>query len=285
MTKRSDFDKLSSEESGLKSHWYDVLKHIKKDLAYIWSKPVKKDIESMQEELEKIKYILKRLSSYYKRTDKHIFKQELLDINSLVSFLNKVEPSKEWVKGAHESLKQVVADFEKNKVDLRQYQGDLHVHSQDSLDGIPISGSNCGGLAVAEIIWYAGTRMGQNFVAITDHSRDADVEEALKYWEPKGRPEVAKYGDERIKAVYENIDAIKRPPLKVFKGIEINLLPNGEFDSDLPASSQIQCVNCSIHPNLNRKGFPFPIEDIFSSLPESPLGIGLLFQTAKFHLL
>ena len=123
---------------------------------------------------------------------------------------------------------------------LRHYHGTLHSHTQDKEGEIPVSGSNCGALPVVEVLRYAGERMGQNFVAITDHSRDGYTEGTLKYWGPRGHPELAEYGDERVLEVFRRIDAIKNPALKVFKGIEVNLLPNGEFDTQLTNSSQVE---------------------------------------------
>ena len=108
---------------------------------------------------------------------------------------------------------------------------------------------------------YAGGKIGHKFIAVTDHSRDADLEGALRYWGPKGRQDVAAYGDGRILNVYAEIDAVKKSPLKVFKGIEVNLLPDGRFDSELPASSEVQCVNCSIHPDSDRNGFKYIINN------------------------
>jgi histidinol phosphatase-like PHP family hydrolase len=255
MARRKVLDELADEEAGLRSHWYDILKYVKKDLAYVWDDKVKSDFEAIKIELERIMHILRELSSHYKSTDNEAYAQEIKEIDRLMDYLKEVQASKEWVRGAHKSLQRVIGYIEKNKKNIRQYQGDLHIHSQDSSEGVPISGSNCGGLPVVEIIRYAGTRMGQKFIAMTDHSRDADVKSALEYWGPKGKPEVAEYGDGRVLSVYQRIDAIKNPSLKVFKGIEVNLLPDGEFDSKLPSSSEVKCVNCSIHPNLDREGF------------------------------
>ena len=185
MSKDREFEKLSYEKADLKSHWYGILRHIKRDLAYIWDEDVKKDIKDMEGDLKKIEHIIKKLSSYYKKVDRKAYQQELKDINSLISCLKNAKPSEEWVNGAYTGLKKVIKYIEKGEIGLRQFQGNLHAHSQDNSGGVPISGSNCGTLAVAEIIRYAGTRMGQKFIAITDHSRDADPEGALGYWEPQ----------------------------------------------------------------------------------------------------
>ncbi len=261
MAKSEDIVRLvnaeSAQESGLRSHWYDVLKHIKKDLAYIWDKDVKRDFEAMRGELNQIKHILTQLSSYYK-TNRKAFRKELKEVNSLLSYLEEVKASKKWVRGTHAGLQRIIDYIEKDKISLRQYRGDLHVHSSEKVDNIPVSGSNPGALTVAEMVKYFRTRMGQKFVAFTDYSRDANPKAAMDYWVHE-RPDIAKevvdYDDKRIEAVYKSIDKIQRPGLEVFKGIEVNLLWDGRFDTNLPASPEVRCVNCSIHPNINRVRF------------------------------
>jgi hypothetical protein len=141
MTKKELFEELAYEESGLKSHWIDILRYIKRDLAYIWSDDVKRDLASIRGELEKIKYILKKLSSYYKK-DK-TFMQEHYNITALINYLDQVEASKKWVRGAYKGLRGVIKFIDKGKIGFRQYRGDLHTHSQSSINGVPISGSNC----------------------------------------------------------------------------------------------------------------------------------------------
>jgi hypothetical protein len=42
------------------------------------------------------------------------------------------------------------------------------------------------------------------------------------------------YGPQRITRVWDKIEAIKNPPLTVFKGIEVNLKADGTFDGELP---------------------------------------------------
>ena len=59
MARRKVLDELADEEAGLRSHWYDILKYVKKDLAYVWDDKVKSDFEAIKIELERIMHILR----------------------------------------------------------------------------------------------------------------------------------------------------------------------------------------------------------------------------------
>jgi hypothetical protein len=172
----------------LKLHWKDVLKHVKKDLAYIWSKPIKKDIEKMTDDLERIGFVLRRLSAKYKRINPKFFESQILDIDTLLSTLSKKKLSNGWVITTAKCLNKVLEDFEADGVTIRKYKGDLHVHSKD-MGYLPFSGSNPGAIAVADLVRYAATRMGNEFTATTDYSSDANPE---KVWSTGGQKGILK---------------------------------------------------------------------------------------------
>jgi len=94
--------------------WEDVIKHIRQDIAYIWSTEVKKDFKAIKQEAKKIEHILKKLSEQYQPNNLwHVNK--INDIEKFLNHLAKVQAKKEWVKIAYAELCQVIADIEKEK--------------------------------------------------------------------------------------------------------------------------------------------------------------------------
>jgi histidinol phosphatase-like PHP family hydrolase len=141
--------------------------------------------------------------------------------------------------------------------------------------------------------------MRNEFIAITEHSRDADTENAVRgmtewfvgmylsnnEWlkenylknkdeladseleEIKGlaktrAEEVAKYGDERIEEILNDIEnSSETSGIKVFKGIEVSLMPGGNLDTEMVEQGKFDMVNCSIHPDVDKKLFEPIIND------------------------
>lgn len=193
----------------------------------------------------------------------------------------------------------------KGELSLSHWRGSLHVHSKKDISNSKIpeeiaesrEGSNCGQIPLQILTKYLAKEMLNDYVGVTEHSRDADPERALEgiskwflemYLQNndwllktynKRRNElsaeelteielmvasqakrVACYQDERLQKInfmIENLDE----PIKVFKGVEANLLPDGNFDTDMVDQNKFELVNCSIHPKVDEKNFKDIISD------------------------
>lgn len=107
--------RLSEEEKILQSYWADVVEHIKKDLAYIWTDEVKRDFESIKKEVGRIAFVLRRLHTHYK-TNKEKYNKEISDIRNLLRHLNKIQAKAEYIKQIQMDLQQIIADIEEEKI-------------------------------------------------------------------------------------------------------------------------------------------------------------------------
>jgi len=184
----------------------------------------------------------------------------------------------------------------------------LHVHTGSNLKGVQKpeevienkKGSNCGFIPLEILAQYHNNKMKNQFMAITEHSRDADPEVAVEVIEKwflnmrlndaewlqdnigKKKDEiidkdieqikelikddvekVALYGDERLEDINNRIDNLvdQKPPIKILKGIEANLKLDGSFDTSMIEKSKFELVNCSIYPNLDKEAFNSIIND------------------------
>mgnify|MGYP003964049331 CR=1 FL=1 len=195
------------------------------------------------------------------------------------------------------------------KISISHWRGELHSHTATNLDQPETpedvigsrKGSNCGKIPLEVLTQYHANEMLNEFIAITEHSRDADPAKAIEgitawfndmylnnaSWlqENFGKNQadlstadktkitklaktqaekVALYKDERLEEVLADIDQIsgdKKSPIKVFKGVEANLLPDGSFDTEMVDSGQFEIVNCSIHPHVDQENFTPIIQD------------------------
>jgi DNA polymerase (family 10) len=129
-----------------------------------------------------------------------------------------------------ENLGEIEAAQEENLPEL--YTGDplyglLHVHTTYS------DGAN----SIQEIA-DACESMGMNYVGICDHSRSAFYANGLS--------------EERIIKQHQEIEHVneKNPDFKIFKGIEVDILPDGSLDYDNDILSRFDFVIASIHSNF-----------------------------------
>ena len=160
-------------------------------------------------------------------------------------------------------------------------------------------GSNCGKVPLTLLAQYHAQEMGNAYLAITDHSRDGDPDLALKdvtnwfeglylgddTWlqeqfgcsraQLTGEDEravktkaaeqaekLALYGDGRLEDVLAEIEAVSGTlPMRVFRGIEANLLPDGTYDTSMVKQGKFELVNCSIHPNVDPSEFKGIVND------------------------
>lgn len=155
-------------------------------------------------------------------------------------------------------------------------------------------GSNCGQVPLDVIAEYYTTMLQHQYFASTDHSRDADpgaAEKGMTDWfygmymhnsewlhAQYGTPRedelseaqraevrrlankdalvVAGYGDERLEQVLGDIEkASGKFPLRIFRGVEANVKPDGSFDTPMVDQGRFELVNAGIHPNIDVKGF------------------------------
>ncbi|MBW2974204.1 hypothetical protein KY366_00670 [Candidatus Woesearchaeota archaeon] len=112
-------DELSKHEEKLKEIWANVLRNTKRDLAYIWSKEVKKDLKELREEDKKIAQIFSKLRLHYS-PNKWIYEKEISDLRNLLSHLKKVEAREEWIHTIHDDLADVIKDIDREGGFFRQ---------------------------------------------------------------------------------------------------------------------------------------------------------------------
>ena len=159
-------------------------------------------------------------------------------------------------------------------------------------------GSNCGYVPMEAMADYYSREMFNSFIAITNHSRDGSPKEAVRgitQWfegmylansewinkefgkssselnedefaiikERAGRlaEQLALYKDKRLQQVNLDIDQIKNKNIKIFKGVEANLMTDGDFDTDMVAAGEFDIVNCSIHSSIDEEAFIPVIND------------------------
>lgn len=105
-----------------------------------------------------------------------------------------------------------------------EIKGDLQMHSTYS------DGAN-----TIEQMANAAIKMGYQYIAITDHSKTASYANGLN--------------ESRVKKQWSEIDRINRKlkPFRIFKAIEVDILPNGKLDFPDKILSQFDLVVASIH--------------------------------------
>jgi histidinol phosphatase-like PHP family hydrolase len=158
-------------------------------------------------------------------------------------------------------------------------------------------GSNCGQIPLFILATYYEQEMKNEYLAITEHSRDSDPQasieginnwflemylqnskwleinfcktredlkfediEKIKMLAIQEAKKLTHYGDERLLDIITDIEQW-RGGIRILKGVEANLLPNGEFDSDMVRRGEFEIVNCSIHPRLNPEEYQAIISD------------------------
>lgn len=190
---------------------------------------------------------------------------------------------------------------QEGRMSISEYRGNLHGHSKEGDESTPEKvvetrqGSNCGSIPLEALAYYHAHVLRNEYVGMTDHSRDANPEEAVNGITPwfynmyvnddqwieetygKDRSEltiddledikkrarqqaeqVTYYGDERLQNVSARIDEINNQgqlPMAVLRGVEVNLLPDGSMDTPMVEDGAFELVNTSIHPDLDREGF------------------------------
>ncbi|MCK5416344.1 hypothetical protein KAI92_02865 [Candidatus Parcubacteria bacterium] len=192
----------------------------------------------------------------------------------------------------------------KNELSVSHWKGELHSHTKTDFSKPELpddivehrKGSNCGSIPLEALLSYHNQEMKNEFIAITEHSRDGNTDKAISgmtdwfmgmylsnkdwLWKnfSKGKDslskadldelkkiaiekakEVAEYGDERIQEILDDIDTLSSSSgLKVFKGIETSLMPDGSLNTEMIKKGKFDMVNCAIHSDIDKEKF-YPI--------------------------
>jgi DNA polymerase (family X) len=116
-------------------------------------------------------------------------------------------------------------------IELADIRGDLHMHT-DASDGADTV------LAMAE----AGLSAGYEYIAITDHSKALSM--------------IGGLDEQALVRLCEQIDRInaENPGLQILKGIEVDILADGDLDLSNEVLDQLDVVVASIHSRFNLAG-------------------------------
>lgn len=139
--------------------------------------------------------------------------------------LDYIEPELRENMGEVEAASQHVLPVLVEEKDIR---GIFHVHSHYS-DGAS---------SLSEMV-EAAERLGYEYIGISDHSQTAFYANGLK--------------KDRVKKQHEEINRLQKkfPEIRIFKGIESDILPNGALDYDDHTLSSFDFVIASVHSNFN----------------------------------
>lgn len=109
-------------------------------------------------------------------------------------------------------------------IEVRDIQGDLHIHSNYS-DGFQ---------SIEEIV-FAALKKGYRYIAITDHSKGLGVAKGLS--------------EERVLEQKKEIERVQRqyPEIMILHGIEVNILQDGSLDLPDTLLKELDVVIASVH--------------------------------------
>ncbi|MFP4021564.1 MAG: PHP domain-containing protein, partial [Halanaerobium sp.] len=113
-------------------------------------------------------------------------------------------------------------------IELEDIKGDLHLHSRYS----------DGAFSIKEMAEAAKER-GYQYIAVTDHSQSLTIASGMSI--------------EELKKQLQEIDQLNQEmeDFKIFKGVEVDILKNGELDFADELLDQIDFVIASVHSNFN----------------------------------
>ena len=119
-------------------------------------------------------------------------------------------------------------------LELSDIRGDVHMHT------IETDGRN----TIEEMAEAARDR-GYQYMAITDHSRNLAFANGLT-------DERALAHIERIRAADKKFSADKKKPIRIFAGIEVDILADGTLDLSDSVLEQMDIVIASVHSHFNQ---------------------------------
>ncbi|MFW5749551.1 MAG: DNA polymerase/3'-5' exonuclease PolX [Halanaerobium sp.] len=113
-------------------------------------------------------------------------------------------------------------------IQLQDIKGDLHLHSRYSDGAFTIK-------EMAE----AAKKRGYQYIAVTDHSRSLTVASGMSTAE--------------LKEQLQEIDQLNQEisDFRIFKGVEVDILKNGELDFEDELLDQLDFVIASVHSHFN----------------------------------
>jgi DNA polymerase (family 10) len=115
-------------------------------------------------------------------------------------------------------------------IEKRDLRGDLHMHTNAS------DGHN----TIREMA-EAALKVGYEYIAITDHSKNLAMTNGLD----------EKRAIEHIKRIHE-VDALMKGRIRVFAGIEVDILADGALDLDDEVLAQMDVVIASVHTRFEQ---------------------------------
>jgi len=103
---------LSEEEEKIKKLWKRVIRHIRKDLANVWTDEIREDFAKIKIESGRIAFVFRKLHSHYK-SNPDLYQKEADDVKNLINHLNKIDTKSEWVNQIHLDLSRIILDIER----------------------------------------------------------------------------------------------------------------------------------------------------------------------------
>jgi DNA polymerase (family 10) len=119
-------------------------------------------------------------------------------------------------------------------IEISDIRGDVHMHTVET------DGRN----TIEEMADAAQAR-GYQYMAITDHSKNLAFANGLT-------DERALAHIERIKAAEKNINEKSQHPIRIFAGIEVDILADGSLDLSDSVLEQLDIVIASVHSHFNQ---------------------------------
>jgi DNA polymerase (family X) len=119
-------------------------------------------------------------------------------------------------------------------IELSDIHGDVHMHTVET------DGRN----TIEEMAEAARDR-GYQYIAITDHSKNLAFANGLT-------DERALQHIERIRSVDKKFSADKKKPMRVFAGVEVDILADGTLDLSDEVLAQMDIVIASVHSHFNQ---------------------------------
>lgn len=111
---------LNGSEARLELYWNEILRYLRRDLAYVWTNRVRWKFKLINNETKKISYVFKKLRAHYS-SDSEKYKQEVNHLKNLLWEINSLyNPNGKGlrattIKKINEELKDIIKDVEYEK--------------------------------------------------------------------------------------------------------------------------------------------------------------------------
>ena len=123
--------RLAQEEERLKELWQKILIYIKRDIAYVYTDIVRRELSEIKEEVKRIEDFLKTLRYRAYTNDKKRFEIEIEHLELLLKYIENLDKTKpnDFIRQVHTELMQVISDLEREKAEGRN----VHVWERKKL--------------------------------------------------------------------------------------------------------------------------------------------------------